>query len=188
MPPNFAELKIVETDPGLRGDTSSGGGKPATLETGAVVRVPLFVNEGKSSKWTPGPVNMFPGLRAYRPLIHPRYLVAVRPQGMVLEKYSIAIEQGLIVSIMTRTESEQAYPEAESIELPDHVLLTRLYQYAHPFTHDTPAGLCGRHGSGCLAQGAHLAGGTRVCGPFIRCRWSQAGNCRNVPGRNDLFQ
>ncbi len=44
MPPNFAELKIVETDPGLRGDTSGGGGKPATLETGAVVRVPLFVN------------------------------------------------------------------------------------------------------------------------------------------------
>jgi elongation factor P len=37
-------LKVVETDPGLRGDTSGGGGKPATLETGAVVRVPLFVN------------------------------------------------------------------------------------------------------------------------------------------------
>jgi elongation factor P len=43
-PPNFTELKVVETDPGLRGDTSGGGGKPATLETGAVVRVPLFVN------------------------------------------------------------------------------------------------------------------------------------------------
>ncbi len=47
LPPNFTELKIVETDPGLRGDTSSGGGKPATLETGAVVRVPLFVNNGE---------------------------------------------------------------------------------------------------------------------------------------------
>ncbi|MGD2128079.1 MAG: elongation factor P [Lysobacterales bacterium] len=46
-PPNFTELKIVETDPGLRGDTSGGGGKPATLETGAVVRVPLFVNNGE---------------------------------------------------------------------------------------------------------------------------------------------
>lgn len=45
LPPNFTELKIVETDPGVRGDTSGGGGKPATLETGAVVRVPLFVNE-----------------------------------------------------------------------------------------------------------------------------------------------
>lgn len=45
QPPNFVELKIVETDPGLRGDTSGGGGKPATLETGAVVRVPLFVNQ-----------------------------------------------------------------------------------------------------------------------------------------------
>ena len=42
-PPNFVELKIVETDPGVRGDTSGGGGKPAKLETGAVVRVPLFV-------------------------------------------------------------------------------------------------------------------------------------------------
>ncbi|NII10211.1 elongation factor P [Oleiagrimonas sp. C23AA] len=44
-PPNFVELKITETDPGVRGDTSGGGGKPATLETGAVVRVPLFVNQ-----------------------------------------------------------------------------------------------------------------------------------------------
>jgi len=43
VPPNFVELKVVETDPGVRGDTSGGGGKPATLETGAVVRVPLFV-------------------------------------------------------------------------------------------------------------------------------------------------
>ncbi len=45
--PNFVELKIVETDPGVRGDTSGGGGKPARLETGAVVRVPLFVDEGE---------------------------------------------------------------------------------------------------------------------------------------------
>jgi len=45
-PPNFVTLKIVETDPGIRGDTSGGGGKPATLETGAVVRVPLFVQGG----------------------------------------------------------------------------------------------------------------------------------------------
>ena len=44
--PNFVELKVVDTDPGLRGDTSGGGGKPATLETGAVVRVPLFMNIG----------------------------------------------------------------------------------------------------------------------------------------------
>ncbi len=46
-PPNFVELQISETDPGVRGDTSGGGGKPATLETGAVIRVPLFVNEGE---------------------------------------------------------------------------------------------------------------------------------------------
>ena len=45
-PPNFVVLAIVETDPGVRGDTSGGGGKPATLETGAVVRVPLFVQTG----------------------------------------------------------------------------------------------------------------------------------------------
>ncbi len=43
--PNFVELKIVETDPGVRGDTSGGGGKPAKLETGATVRVPLFVGQ-----------------------------------------------------------------------------------------------------------------------------------------------
>jgi elongation factor P len=42
-PPNFVHLKIVETDPGVKGDTSSGGSKPATLETGAVIRVPLFI-------------------------------------------------------------------------------------------------------------------------------------------------
>lgn len=50
MPPNFVHLKIVETDPGLKGDTSGGGGKPATLETGAVVRVPLFVQTGEVIK------------------------------------------------------------------------------------------------------------------------------------------
>ena len=47
QPPNFTELVIVETDPGVRGDTSGSGGKPATLETGAVVRVPLFVQENE---------------------------------------------------------------------------------------------------------------------------------------------
>jgi elongation factor P len=46
-PPSFVELRIVETDPGLRGDTSGSGGKPAKLETGATVRVPLFVQEGE---------------------------------------------------------------------------------------------------------------------------------------------
>ena len=48
--PNFVTLKITETDPGVRGDTSGGGGKPATVETGAVVRVPLFVPEGELIK------------------------------------------------------------------------------------------------------------------------------------------
>jgi elongation factor P len=50
QPPNFVDLKIVETDPGVRGDTSGGGGKPATLETGAVVRVPLFVGQDETIK------------------------------------------------------------------------------------------------------------------------------------------
>src|SRR5262249_12019070 len=44
--PNFVELAIARTDPGVRGDTAQGGTKPATLETGAVVQVPLFLNEG----------------------------------------------------------------------------------------------------------------------------------------------
>jgi len=47
---NFVMLRIVETDPGLKGDTASGGSKPATLETGAVVRVPLFIEEGEVIK------------------------------------------------------------------------------------------------------------------------------------------
>ena len=48
--PNFVVLTITDTDPGLKGDTSGGGGKPATLETGAVVRVPLFVQTGEKIK------------------------------------------------------------------------------------------------------------------------------------------
>jgi len=48
--PKFVDLKITETDPGVRGDTSGGGGKPATLETGAVVRVPLFVGQDEVIK------------------------------------------------------------------------------------------------------------------------------------------
>ncbi|MAV72844.1 MAG: elongation factor P [Halieaceae bacterium MED-G27] len=46
-PPNFIELEIIETDPGLKGDTAQGGSKPATLSTGAVVRVPLFLSQGE---------------------------------------------------------------------------------------------------------------------------------------------
>jgi elongation factor P len=44
--PNFVELEVVETAPGIKGDTASGGSKPATLETGAVVQVPFFINVG----------------------------------------------------------------------------------------------------------------------------------------------
>ena len=44
--PNFVELEVTETDPGLKGDTAQGGTKPATLITGAVVKVPLFINTG----------------------------------------------------------------------------------------------------------------------------------------------
>ena len=49
-PPNHVELEIVETDPGLRGDTAQGGNKPAKLVTGAVVKVPLFLNTGEVVK------------------------------------------------------------------------------------------------------------------------------------------
>ena len=45
--PNFVELEVIETDPGLKGDTAQGGTKPATLSTGAVVRVPLFIVQGE---------------------------------------------------------------------------------------------------------------------------------------------
>lgn len=50
LAPNFVTLEITETDPGVRGDTASGGSKPATLETGAVVKVPLFVEQGEMIK------------------------------------------------------------------------------------------------------------------------------------------
>ena len=50
VPPNFVELAVTDTDPGLKGDTSGSGGKPATLETGAVVRVPLFIQIGEVIK------------------------------------------------------------------------------------------------------------------------------------------
>lgn len=45
-PPTFVELEITETDPGFKGDTATGATKPATVETGAVIKVPLFVNQG----------------------------------------------------------------------------------------------------------------------------------------------
>lgn len=48
--PFFVELRVVATDPGMRGDTATGGTKPATFETGAVVQVPLFINVGDTLK------------------------------------------------------------------------------------------------------------------------------------------
>ena len=48
--PNFVELEVIETHPGLKVDTANGGSKPATLSTGAVVRVPLFINQGEVIK------------------------------------------------------------------------------------------------------------------------------------------
>jgi len=56
-------------------------------------------------------------------LIHPAYLVPVRPSGVVLEAFSVAIDQDSVVALMPREEAEQAFPEAEGIELPEHVLL-----------------------------------------------------------------
>ena len=46
-PPQTVELAVAQTDPGVRGDTAQGGSKPATMETGLVVQVPLFVDEGQ---------------------------------------------------------------------------------------------------------------------------------------------
>ncbi|HLV09088.1 MAG TPA: elongation factor P [Halanaerobiales bacterium] len=48
--PTFVELKVINTQPGIKGNTVSGGSKPATLETGAVVQVPLFISEGEVIK------------------------------------------------------------------------------------------------------------------------------------------
>jgi elongation factor P len=45
-PPNFVELEVTQTEPGVRGDTATGGTKPATLESGVTLQVPLFINEG----------------------------------------------------------------------------------------------------------------------------------------------
>jgi elongation factor P len=45
-PPLFVELKVMHTEPGIRGDTAKGGSKPATLETGLTLQVPLFINQG----------------------------------------------------------------------------------------------------------------------------------------------
>lgn len=45
--PNFVELKVIQTEPGVRGDTATGATKPATLESGAVIQVPLFVETGE---------------------------------------------------------------------------------------------------------------------------------------------
>ena len=49
-PPMFAELEVTETEPGVKGDTATGATKPATVETGAMVMVPLFVNLGDKIK------------------------------------------------------------------------------------------------------------------------------------------
>jgi elongation factor P len=49
-PPITVELTVTQTDPGLRGDTAQGGSKPATMETGLVVQVPLFIEEGEVLK------------------------------------------------------------------------------------------------------------------------------------------
>lgn len=48
--PNHVDLKIVETDPGVRGDTATGGTKPAQVETGAIIQVPLFISRGETIK------------------------------------------------------------------------------------------------------------------------------------------
>jgi elongation factor P len=46
IPPNFVELEVTETEPGIKGDTAQGATKPATVETGATLHVPLFINQG----------------------------------------------------------------------------------------------------------------------------------------------
>lgn len=65
-PPLFVELAITETEPGFKGDTATGANKPATVETGAQVYVPLFVNEGDVIKIDTEPVNICPEYKSWR--------------------------------------------------------------------------------------------------------------------------
>ena len=59
-PPLFVELEITDTEPGFKGDTATGASKPATVETGATVSVPLFVNTGDKIRSIPEPANICP--------------------------------------------------------------------------------------------------------------------------------
>ncbi len=59
-PPLFVELEITDTEPGFKGDTATGATKPATVETGAVVNVPLFVETATRSRLIPEPVSICP--------------------------------------------------------------------------------------------------------------------------------
>ena len=61
-PPNHVLLEVVDTDPGLKGDTAGTGGKPATMNTGVVVQVPLFISIGEKVKVCDGPFASFNGL------------------------------------------------------------------------------------------------------------------------------
>src|SRR5690606_26437774 len=85
-PPNFVELEVVETDPGVRGDTSGGGNKPAKLVTGAVVKVPLFINVGDVLRGETrasdcvGRVGSGPGRMQYgTPGLRPRFAFCGQP-------------------------------------------------------------------------------------------------------------
>lgn len=60
--PNTVELTVVETEPGIKGDTATGGSKNATMDTGYVVKVPLFINEGDVWLSIPEPATTFPAL------------------------------------------------------------------------------------------------------------------------------
>ena len=56
-PPNFVDLEVTETEPGIKGDTATNVTKPATLETGAEIKVPLFINAGRGFEITGSPAN-----------------------------------------------------------------------------------------------------------------------------------
>ena len=63
MPP-FVELMVTYTEPGMRGDTATNASKPATLETGAVIQVPLFIEQELKSKWIPATAATWNGLNS----------------------------------------------------------------------------------------------------------------------------
>jgi elongation factor P len=120
QPPNFVELKIVETDPGVRGDTSGGGGKPAKLETGAPCACRCSSARKKSSRSTPVPVSTSaassnpPTARACALVVEAGWIVPVEPAGLVLEDHALVVDEGRILALLPREQARASTRRASA--------------------------------------------------------------------------